>query len=136
MNSDDVLTQTSRWLLYARRDLSGAVDAIKNCPPFYPHVCTFSQQASEKAIKACLVYVQMDFPKIHDLNRLRRMLPSECGLAHLERGLARLSQWASESRYPSVWAEPTKEDAEESLRTAQAVLKAVEAYFASRGLSI
>ena len=39
------------------------------------NVCWLSQQAVEKALKAAFVLEGMDFPHIHDLDRLRNSLP-------------------------------------------------------------
>jgi HEPN domain-containing protein len=95
----------------------------------------FAQQAGENAIKACLVCEQVEFPKTHDLNRLRELVPSDWAVAGVKQGLASLSEWAAESRYPGNWVEATREDAEESVRTAQAVLEAAESDFAVRGMT-
>lgn len=39
------------------------------------HVCWLAQQATEKALKAILVFLQIDFPRRHDLDALRNLIP-------------------------------------------------------------
>ena len=41
------------------------------------HVCWLAQQAAEKAIKAVLVFLQIDFPRSHDLDALRNLAPDD-----------------------------------------------------------
>ena len=45
----------------------------KNCP--YSTVCFHCQQCVEKYIKAMLVLHEVEFPRIHDIGELIRLLP-------------------------------------------------------------
>ena len=67
----------------------------------------------------------IDPPKNHDLIRLSRRV--DIGLQdRLEKlDLAELTRWAIEGRYPDEFVEATKADAEQALRTAEAVLALV-----------
>ena len=77
MQTDDQLGDTTRWLRYAREDLITAETPLRQ-----PHVpprqaCWHAQQAAEKALKAALIFLQIDFRRTHDLNVLRDLLPEE-----------------------------------------------------------
>ena len=63
MSEDDRLQEMRRWLCYAQENL-GAAEAMLGRASIVPrHVCWLAQQAAEKAIKAVLVFLQIDFPQ-------------------------------------------------------------------------
>jgi HEPN domain-containing protein len=67
--------EVRRWLRYAREDLRAAQELAKN-PELAPrHVCWLAQQCAEKALKAVLVFLDIDFPHRHDLDALRNLIP-------------------------------------------------------------
>ncbi|MCY4615587.1 MAG: HEPN domain-containing protein [Chloroflexi bacterium] len=49
--------------------------ALGEDPPVVGPACFHSQQAAEKALKAALVLEGIEFPYVHDLTRLRNLLP-------------------------------------------------------------
>lgn len=63
-------------------------------------VCFGAQQAAEKALKALCVVEQTEFPFIHDLVRLRQLLPPSRVPAASVADLRWLGQWATSMRYP------------------------------------
>jgi len=68
--------EAQRWLAYARSDCDAA-HALLRDPDHYPRqVCFLAQQAAEKALKAVLVLLEIEFPFTHDLDRLREMVPT------------------------------------------------------------
>ena len=68
--------ESKRWLAYARSDLDAA-HALLRDPDHYPRqVCFLAQQAAEKALKAVLVLLEIEFPFTHDLDHLREMMPT------------------------------------------------------------
>ena len=80
-NDEESLVQTRRWLRYATEDLVEA-EAMVRRPQYVPrHACFFAQQAAEKALKAVLVFLQIDIPRLHNLS-VRRC--SACGKARWE----------------------------------------------------
>lgn len=110
MASDDVIEEASRWVELAEEDLRGA-DAMASEEAFSPrHVCWYSQQAAEKALKAVLVFEQVSFPFSHDLEQLRALVPIGWRVRGIQADLPTLSRWAIEGRYPDSDA-PTDEDA-------------------------
>ena len=63
------------WLAYARSD-PDAASALLRDPEHYPRqVCFLAQQSAEKALKALLVLLDIEFPPTHDLDRLRESVP-------------------------------------------------------------
>ncbi len=76
MNATDQLAETDRWLRYAEEDLT-TIETLLRQPHVVPrHVCWFAQQAAEKTLKAVLVFLQIDFPRTHDLDVLRNLVPA------------------------------------------------------------
>ena len=73
MQTTEVLTETDRWLRYAEEDLITAETLLAQAhiPP--RQACWHAQQAAEKALKAVLIFLQIDFPRTHDLNVLRNL---------------------------------------------------------------
>ncbi len=119
-------------MLYAHEDLRtarGMVEAMN--PP--RHACLLAQQAGEKALKALLIVVRTPFPKTHDLDRLRTLLPDGLVSKDTPPDLSTLSEWAVESRYPGSWPEASAEDASVAIEEASAVLQAVRDDLASLG---
>ena len=60
MNEAEHLVETRRWLRYAREDLEGAEALLAQRVIIPRHICSLSQQAAEKAIKAILVLLALD----------------------------------------------------------------------------
>ena len=77
MSGPDRLLETRRWLRYAREDLEAAEGMLESASILPRHVCWLAQQAAEKAIKAVLVFLQIDFPRSHDLDALRNLAPDD-----------------------------------------------------------
>ena len=127
-SSDDAerLEETRTWLDHARLDLRAADGAIGN-PAMAPyHACFLAQQAAEKALKAVLVFLQIEYPYTHDLDALRRLVPRGWRLRQEHPALGDLTRWAVAGRYPSRRAGPTEADAESAVRQARAVVESVE----------
>lgn len=64
MNDDS----TARWIQISEGDLSSALNC--NAASDILGACYNSQQTIETAIKAALVFEDMEFPHVHDLWRL------------------------------------------------------------------
>jgi HEPN domain-containing protein len=94
--------------------------------------CYLAQQAAEKAIKAALVSAGIRFPFIHDLAKLRDLVPSGTEVAQLEADLQSLSAWAEAGRYPPE-QEATVEDARVAVTLARAIVDAARADIGAAG---
>lgn len=125
MSEADPGAEARRWLGYARDDLAAA-ELLLNQPGVPPrYACFQAQQAAEKAIKVVLVYLQLDYPKRHDLDFLRDLVPEGWRVKTDHPDLARLTEWAVEARYPGDWADPTAADASRAVEQARAVVASV-----------
>ena len=75
MQTNDQFEQTARWLRYAEEDLITAEILLKQAhlPPRQAY--WYAQQTTEKALKAVLIFLQIDFPRTDDLNILWNLVP-------------------------------------------------------------
>ena len=119
--------EAKRWMDYAKSDLDAANTLLKKGDFFPRQICFMSQQAGEKALKAILVYLGINFPKTHDLDLIRELIPAGWKVKEKFPQLYDLSVWAVESRYPGHTPDVTEGEAQETLRLAEAVFDAVSA---------
>ena len=123
MNQSD----TKVWIEYAESDLRAAQTLFESKEFFPLQICFLSQQCAEKAIKAILVFENVNFPKVHDLDRLRDLIPEDWKFKRQFPDLAELTIWAVESRYPGVMPNVTEREASEALRLALSAFDAISA---------
>ncbi|MDO8631222.1 MAG: HEPN domain-containing protein [Phycisphaerales bacterium] len=135
MSEVDQVTEARKWLRYGREDLAAAA-ALQDSGVGVPRqVCWLAQQAAEKTLKGTLAYLQIDFPRTHDLELLRNILPepSRSRLESLD--TSELSEWAVEGRYPGDWPEATESDARHAVALAQQILDALSGELSRLGFS-
>ncbi|MDD9975994.1 MAG: HEPN domain-containing protein [Candidatus Poribacteria bacterium] len=136
MQVNDRFQSTSRWLHYAEEDLITAETFLR-----HPHVpprqcCWFAQQAAEKVLKAVLIFLEIDFPRTHDLNILRNLVPDGWHLKTAHPDLSDLTRWAAESRYPEDVPETTNADASEAVEQARGVWTSASTELAKHGYDV
>lgn len=120
MRDPEVLAVLRQWLRYAGEDLRTAEMLLEESA--VPRIsCFHAQQAAEKSIKAIFVFLQVDYPFTHNLDRLRDLLPEGWAIKEGFPDLASLSEWAVEPRYPGDLREATQEDAEAAVEQARNV---------------
>ena len=139
MNGSELVVQEARrWLQFSAEDLEVAQRLLTDRSSAPRHVCWFSEQAADKALKAALVLEEIDFPYTHDLNALRNLLPDSWPVRVDHPDLTQLNQWAVEARYPGEWPEATETDAIRAEAQASLVLDSVvlEFEFRRRGLQV
>jgi HEPN domain-containing protein len=136
MSVPELQREALRWLRFAREDLQEAGRLLGSPEAVPRHICWFSQQAAEKALKAALVLEGMDFPFRHDLDGLRNLLPSGWAVKQEFPDLAELTAWAVQARYPGDWPEATQEDARRAVALARAVFERVVEDFQRRGVEL
>ena len=115
----------ARWLDFARSDLNTAKKLMEDADYYPRQVCFLAQQAAEKALKAVLIYLAIDFPYTHDLDRLREAIPAGWRVKENFAQLYGLSIWAVESRYPGDLPDVVSADADQALRLADALYQTV-----------
>ena len=137
MQTTDRLADTARWLRYAEEDLTTAETLLRQ-----PHVpprqsCWHAHQAAEKALKAALIFGQIDFQRTHDLNLLRDMLPEHWKpLKTALPNLDNLNRWAVQARYPETAQESTETDASTAVKHARAVWTSVSTELTQHGFLV
>jgi HEPN domain-containing protein len=125
MNEADRILEARRWVRYGHEDLVAAEALLKGQVAAPRQACWLAQQAAEKTIKAVLVFLQIDFPKTHDLDALRARVPDGWLVKTEQPDLAELTEWAVEARYPGDWPDATEGDARLALQQARGVWSAV-----------
>jgi HEPN domain-containing protein len=121
------------WLAYALGDMEAARSQPgRRVRPRI--VANLAQQAAEKAIKAALVLDGADPPRLHDLDDLRNRLGSRWRFKRRFPDLARLSRYASESRYPDDIEPVTPIQSATAVRQAAAIVRTIREDFDRSGI--
>lgn len=122
-----------RWLSFAIGDLEAARSHRGH--HVRPRIVAFeAQQCAEKALKAALILEGIEPRRTHDLEELRGRLPAGWRVKTHPSDLARLSDYAAESRYPDDIEPVTPLQSAVAVRQAMAVLKAIRDDFDRRGV--
>ncbi len=135
MSEAEHLREARRWLQYAREDLTAAHTMLGQPGFVARQACWLAQQSAEKALKAVLQYLQIDFPRTHDLDLLRNRIPGGWQVRDRYPDLAALTEWAIEARYPGDWEEASQQDAQLAVQQAQGIYEIVMSDLQQRGLS-
>ncbi len=126
MSENEESAEARRWLRYALEDLEAGEALLSQRTAIPRHICWLAQQSAEKAIKAALIFLQIDFPHRHDLDVLRNLLPASWSIKEQQPDLAELTEWSVEARYPGDWPEATDNDARIAMQQARAVWQSIE----------
>ena len=121
--SDNRILFTKAWLKKAENDLVSAnqILTLADGPTDTP--CFHAQQAVEKAFKAFLTFHDIEFPKIHALDRLLELcLPRAQALHALRKEIIELSVYAVETRYPGDFFEPERKEAKDAVDNAEKIV--------------
>src|SRR5262245_44856046 len=121
----------ANWIVFAQRDVQAADVLQRN--GIYAESCFHSQQATEKALKAFLLYHGQTPPRIHDLlDLLTRCLTLDATLSAFQAECTTLNQYYALTRYPDVAAAiaptglPGQIEAQRALDYARAILNVIE----------
>ncbi|MXW96189.1 MAG: HEPN domain-containing protein [Acidimicrobiaceae bacterium] len=131
MSGDERVAEAFRWLHFAGEDLQVAQRLLQS-PAAPRHACYLFCQAAEKALKAALMLDGARIPFTHDLDALCSLCADHWGIRSDGAGLAELTQWGVESRYPGEWDEPTEGDAARASSCASSIYRIVAAGFDDR----
>ena len=100
-----------------------------------PYLLAFSASV-EKDFKAIFIFLVLDFPRRHDLDALRNLVPNDWQVKIEHSDLAALTEWAVEARYPGDWPDATEADARAAVEQARAVWESIQADFLRHGFAI
>ena len=132
-NKDKILN-LSLWVEKAEHDLITATVVMKltdNCP--YDTICFHAQQCVEKYIKSLLFWLDIDFPKTHDLRVLAQKLPRNLfKLLDVDKVLE-LNRYAIEARYPDDWEPFSRAEARRAVATARSVRQLMRRHLPKSG---
>ncbi len=107
------------WLIKAQRDLASAQRLSEGDDPLLDTAAYHCQQAAEKAMKAFLAFRDVRVRKTHDLEELitetSLLTPDYVVLTDAAK---RISEYATEFRYPGIRIEPTQAEYEQAYQDA------------------
>ena len=91
----------NEWFKYGDRDLHSAEIIFSQAPEYFDMIGFHCQQAVEKYLKGYLTFLEIDFPKTHNLPLLMDLINevSEFPEPYYKKA-ADLSSFAVETRYP------------------------------------
>lgn len=116
----------AEWLHKADADFDLADHLLAEGTAFPNAIAFNSQQATEKYLKALLVWHQVPFPKTHDLEEILDLVETvDAGLAELLRDVIVLTPYGVELRYPGDRPDATPDTAREAVELARKVKVAV-----------
>lgn len=132
MSPDARAREVAEWLDRARADLRAVEVDLAAQPPLLADAAFHCQQAVEKALKGLLTHNDQVFAKTHDLEPLAlAALGHVPGLEPTLKRSVPLTVYAWRFRYPGPVAEPEREEVDDALELARAVVRAVEDAVAS-----
>ena len=114
------------WLRYAKGNLARAKQEKPEDTP-WEYLCFDAQQAAEKAVKAVLVFDEIEFPRTHELAELLTLaerageaVPDDLWEAH------DLTGYATHRRYPGEEQPVTEAHYREALTIAERMVRWAE----------
>ena len=116
-------TNPHAWLLRAKGNLNLAEKGGRLKGILFEDLCFNAQQAAEKALKAVCLAQGMDVPKTHSLVHLMDIL--EAGGIDIPKNVRDadiLTQYAVQSRYPSIMEEINRSEYRDALKLAAHVV--------------
>jgi HEPN domain-containing protein len=120
-------TDPNTWLSRAKANLTLAEKGGRLKGVVFEDLCFSAQQAAEKALKSVCMARGLDFPKTHSLVRLIDILEADgLEVPGNVREADILTQYAVQSRYPSVVEDITKEEYRDALKLAAKVVFGAE----------
>lgn len=118
------VNQASEWIVFAESDWAIAKQGKKSKKILYETLCFHCQQASEKALKAVLIFYKVKFPKTHDIDFLLGLLEKrQIDIPKLVYKSRELSDYAVISRYPGDEQEVSVKEYKSALQISLFALK-------------
>lgn len=115
------------WIRKAEQDLAAAKLLCQGEEQYWDVAIYHCQQAAEKALKGCLIYLGQDAPRTHDLRFLLQLTTAIIpDLESLADAADELNPYATAFRYPGEVFEPTQWEMQEALDLAGLVLEKVK----------
>lgn len=133
----DRLDEVRQWVEKAEHDLVNALHTLKltdsECP--LDTVCFHAQQCAEKYLKALLIFLEVEFPKTHDLRLLLQLAVAQTPLQLKVSEVSGLNRYTIEARYPGDWEPIERREAEKAVAVARKVRRVVRKYLPEKAIS-
>jgi HEPN domain-containing protein len=113
------------WLRHAWSDLELA-RTPRNSKILLEDLCFHAQQATEKALKAVLVFKSVPFLRTHNIRTLMDLLPEDLDLPEEANGAPILTDYAVLTRYPGDLEPVTEDEYLEAVGIAEAMIQWAE----------
>jgi HEPN domain-containing protein len=121
MPQNEIKGSPNDWISFAKSDLAIAkVDRTGSIS--YESLCFHTQQAVEKALKAVLIFDNIEFPRTHNIRILLDLLKSRHIIPDIVDESAVLTEYAVSSRYPGESEPIEEEEYRRTVEIAEAVL--------------
>ena len=119
------------WMNRARSNL--AMAKLETEGIYLEDLCFNAQQAVEKAIKALLMKLDVEFPYVHDIAQLVTLLERPVQeIPGFVREAEQLTQFAVFSRYPGLAPPIKRQEYDEAVATAEQVVRWIEGLISGR----
>lgn len=126
MDSESLVPGSAEdWLRYAKSDLELA-RIEKPEGVLLENLCFHAQQAAEKTLKAVLIFLEIDFPRTHNIRTLLDLLPEGIDVPQEVEESAILTDYAVESRYPMSGEPVDDEEYQQVIGLAETVVSWAE----------
>lgn len=99
---------------------------------FLEDLCFEAQQAAEKALKALLIYLSGDYPRVHAFALILEQLEQHMAVPESIREVVELTDYAVQMRYPGDYHPVSEEEYERALELAERVLRWVRSQTGER----
>ena len=109
------------WLKRAKSNYEIAKTA-KGEDICYEDLCYEAQQCSEKALKALLIYLKQEIPKVHSFHILLEKLEQHIEIPEEIKDVIELNNYAVQTRYPGDYLSLEKEEYKRALEITGRVL--------------
>lgn len=110
------------WLQRAKSNLARAKQGRQSEDILFEDLCFDAQQAAEKALKALLLYLNLDYPRTHSIGHLLSLIErrGKIPIPQEVREAVTLTDYAVTTRYPGDWDPVDEEEYQEAVRLAEA----------------
>jgi len=123
------------WFQKARSDLKIARDEMATPDPATDAVCFHFQQAVEKMLKTWLIWRDIQFRPVHNIEVLLKQCEEDTQSFAQLREAEGLTPYAVDVRYGDDFYLPSREETEEAARVARDVETFILARFAAAGIN-
>lgn len=126
---EQIISVVREWLEKADNDLKNAAYTMTlGAEGPTDTICFHSQQCVEKYLKAFLVFVEIDFPKTHDIEELMNLIPDRYRPELSIQDQRRLTAYATVTRYPGGYAPIKLSEARQAVKLARRIRNAIRGH--------